>query len=95
MNRVVNRPIALVISQWLQSVVPFILDQRNSFSQSALSWHVPVKCKKLKDCDCEISVAPHFFITLQLMSLCDMKLCLHICYLHYFFIFVYLSSSFM
>ena len=71
MNRVVNRPIALVISQWLQGVVPFILDQRNSFSQSALSWHVPVKCKKLKDCEMSVPPFHHFtaYIPMQHMHM--------------------------
>ena len=68
MNRVVNRPIALVHSQWFWGAVLFILDQRNSLIQSALSWHVPVKCKvflgMLKN-----MYTP--FPSLQLVFLCD------------------------
>ena len=72
MNRVVNWPIALVISQWLPGVVHFILDQRNSFCQSALSWHVPVKFWNTEKWVCPPT------ISLQLMFLCDIYIYIYI-----------------
>ena len=67
MNRVVNRPVPLVHSQWFQGTGSFILDQRNSLSQSALSWHVPVKTQMSRKMSIPSS------ISLQLMFLCDIE----------------------